>query len=164
MLRRATLHCMTCDAPLRSSFYSIVIIYTIALMCSFTILSLVAFLGLSLFSVDAFSGRIATSSHYSPVLSRRHHDVEVAMFFPRHSLGILSARSKTGSQDEEESPKQLAPEKVAEMVEVSFVNACLQLAKGYVVPRARGSPSEQSLDSHFTQYSYYYLCRISHIS
>lgn len=49
-----------------------------------------------------------------------------------HFLSILSAAESKKRDDNTEQQTTLTPEKVAEMVEVAFVNGVMQLAQGYV--------------------------------
>ena len=46
------------------------------------------------------------------------------------AIKITSLSSSTNQNGGEEKTKELTPDTVAEMIEVSFVNACLQLAQG----------------------------------
>lgn len=50
----------------------------------------------------------------------------------RPQPAFISVTLKESSNNEPENPKELTPDSIAEMAEVSFVNACLQLAQGCV--------------------------------
>lgn len=51
---------------------------------------------------------------------------------PPSKSATSSRLSDTNESESVDSPNELTPEKITELIEVSFVNACLQLAKGYV--------------------------------
>lgn len=51
------------------------------------------------------------------------------IYRPPH-FPFIATSVKEGHNENIEKPKELTPDNVAEMVEISFVNACIQLAKG----------------------------------
>lgn len=81
------------------------------------------------------SGFTAITHRHEPK-NNKHRTLSVRKTFPSmrvkvHPLVTSSCLRET-STNKSEKPKELTPDSVAEMAEVSFVNACLQLAKGYV--------------------------------
>ncbi len=90
-----------------------------------TIASLLVLAGAALTAL-AFSPPISSPSK-AMSSNTRTSNVATRLEFPLTAPALYQT-----SSDEREKPKELTPETVAEMVECCFVNACLQLAQGYV--------------------------------
>jgi hypothetical protein len=90
-----------------------------------TIASLLVLAGAALTAL-AFSPPISSPSK-AMSSNARTSNVATRLEFPLTAPALYQT-----SSDEREKPKELTPETVAEMVECCFVNACLQLAQGYV--------------------------------
>jgi hypothetical protein len=62
-------------------------------------------------------------------LRKRNGLVVDRIYRPPH-FPFIATCVREGQNESIEKPKELTPDNVAEMVEVSFVNACIQLAQG----------------------------------
>lgn len=80
---------------------------------------------------EGFSSSSPVSSQSTSYGARSAADPAIALGW-RQNPALLPLKSTPDGTESSEKETQLTPEKVAEMVEVSFVNACLQLAQGYV--------------------------------
>ena len=61
---------------------------------------------------------------------RQRHRLVVDRIYRHAHFPFTASCLREGNKEDTEKPKELTPDNVAEMVEVSFVSACLQLAQG----------------------------------
>jgi len=106
----------------------------------FKLLLIVAcFVGLLLesslaFGVSAGTIRVSSTISSSSSSSRQHGASFVSSSPRRRDVGVLFSSTAPPSEEDSETPEEekLTLEKVAELIDTTFVNGCMQLAKGYV--------------------------------
>lgn len=68
----------------------------------------------------------------STITIGQHDGAFARVSSPRVGIGAVLLSSSTSSADEVEQEEKLTLDKVAELIDTTFVNGCMQLAKGYV--------------------------------